>query len=236
MAACSLTLTGMIAVGGPGSCCGSDGGGQKIQPLSFGCPNAIYQGIASTDCPVLIATPGAAGDAFVECPATQDLDTIQLLFVKATQPVVVRIGADAADLLGSAGSFPTGFVGGETFTVKVDGVTVAITFTSGAQSAAQVAVQINQAAVAAGLSFLPAYVQTNGQIGLRGLATGSDGSLQVTVANATIGFPSLTTVAGDGSDVTGRTLLLEFDTNDPPGRIQISGNARVEVLAAGTPV
>ena len=223
----------MIAVGGPG-CCSSDGA-QKIQPLSFGCPNTLYQGISSTDCPVSIATPGAAGAAFIEGPATQDLSSVQLLFVKATQPVVVRIGAEPAELLGSAGIFPTGFAGGETFTFKVDGVTVATTFTAGAQTAAQVAVQINQAAVAAGLAFLPAFVQTNGQLGLRGSATGKDGSIQVTVARATIGYPSLVTVAGQGSDVTARTLLLEFDSNDPPGRIQISGNARVEVLAAGIP-
>lgn len=234
MAACALTLTGMIAVGGPG-CCGSSGESQKIQPLSFGCPNTLYQAIASTDCPVAIATPGTPGQAFIPCPGTQDLASVSLLLVKASQPVLLRIGAAPATLQGASGTFPTSFAGGETFTFKADTITVATTFTSGAQSAAQVAVQINQAAVAAGLDYLPASVSSNGQLKLTGEKTGKDGSLQVTVANATIGFPTLLTTLGAGTDQTVRTLLAEFDPSSSPGAILISGNARVEILAAGTP-
>lgn len=207
----------------------------KIQPLSFGCPNTVYQAIASTDCAVLVATPGTPGQAFVPCPATQDLASVALLMVKASQPVVLRINAAPASLQGAGGTFPTSFAGGETFTFKADGVTIATTFTSAEQSAAQVAVKINQAAIAAGLDHLPVSVGTNGQLKLVGEATGPGGAIQVTVANATIGFPITTTTLGTGVDLTGRTLLAEFDPLAPPGRILISGNARVEVLAAGSP-
>lgn len=237
MASCSLKLTGQVVVGG--ACgCDSSSPSQKIQALGFSCPDATYQAIAGTECPVQVQTSGIPGQNWVDCPATKDLAGIRLLVLKASNPLVVRIGAGVALLQGSAGTFPTGFSGGQTFSFKADGVLVAVTFQSGDQSAAQVASRINQAAVAAGLSYLPATVLTSGQLQLQGALTGSQGSVEVTVTNSTIGFPTATKVFGAGSDQTLRTAILEFDpfTITPPARIQLSGTARVEVLAAGDPL
>jgi hypothetical protein len=157
-----------------------------------------------------------------------------MLYLKSSAPVRLRIGAAPAELLGTSGTFPTLFAGGEDFDVTVDGTVVATTFTSGAQSAAQVAAQINQAAIGAGLAFLPAFVQTNGQLGLRGSATGSQGSLVITDPNATIGFASASSATGEGEDVNVSGLLLtQFDPSQAPERIQVSGSALIEVLAAG---
>lgn len=232
---CQLTLQGQVVVGG-GGCCGGDGGSQKIQGLSFGCPYTLFQAIFSTDCAVPIVTSGAVGDAWVELPGTGVVGGYLLLIVKSTGAVRLRIGAAPAELLGAAGTFPTGFAGGETFAFIVDSVAVAVVFTSGAQSVLQVATQINQAALGAGLDFLPAFAQTNGQLGLRGEKTGKQGSLDITTARAAIGFPSAAAESegeGEDQDVSG-LLLQQFPNNDMPTRIQISGNAQVEVLAAGT--
>lgn len=237
MASCSLKLSGQVTVGG-GACCDSSSPSQKIQALGFSCPDATYQAIVGTDCAVLVQTSGLPGQNWLDCPGTKDLAGIRLLVLKASSPVVLRIGAAVAQLVGSGGTFPTGFSGGETFSFKADGVLVAVTFQSGDQSAAQVASRINQAAVAAGLSYLPATVLSSGQLQLQGVLTGSQGSVEVTVTRSAIGFPTALKVLGAGSDLTVRTAILEFDptTSTPPARVQVSGVARVEVLAAGDPL
>lgn len=233
---CTVELSGRVVVGGPGcGCSGSSSPNQKIQGLSFGCPGVVFGAVASTDCAVGIATAGAVGDAFVELPTSDSLGAFHLLVVKTTAPAMLRIGAAPAQVLGSGGSFPTGFGGGETLTFDVDGTTVAVTFTAGAQSAAQVAAEINQAAIGAGLSFLPASVQSSGQLRLAGSATGSQGSLEVTSGNATVGLPTSAAVAGSGEDVRiSGTFMAQFDTANAPSRIQVSGSAQIEVLSAGT--
>ena len=55
--------------------------------------------------------------------------------------------ADVARVEGSGGTFPTGFAGGETLELAVDGAaSFTTTFTAGAQTAAQAAAEINAAA------------------------------------------------------------------------------------------
>jgi hypothetical protein len=232
--ACQLNLSGNIIVGGQG--CGCEGGNTKVQGLSFACPYTTFQAVASTDCAVAIATPGAPGDSFVELPTSDAIGSFLLLALKSSAPVVLRIGAGEAVLLGSGGIFPTGFAGGELFAFVVDSVAVNVTFQSGDQSASQVAVRVNQAAVAAGLSFLPMTLQTNGQLKIAGQKTGVAGFVDIVTANAAIGFPSAAAyVEGGGKDQRVSGLLLQqFDPSVPPARIQISGTAQIEVLAAGT--
>jgi len=232
---CALTLSGQIVVGGPNGCGCGDVLSQKIQGLGFACSSAIYQAISGTDCAVAIATAGAAGDVFQELPGTDAVGAVQLLLLKSSGTVVLRIGADEAELLGSGGTFPTLFAGGETFAFSVDGTAVAVTFTSGAQTAQQVINQINAAAALAGLTFMPAFLQSNGQVGLRGQATGAAGVVDITTANATVGFASAAALAaGAGVDLTvSGVTLMQFPANDAPERILVSGTAQIEVLAAG---
>lgn len=232
---CALTLSGQIVVGGPGGCGCGDVLSQKIQGLGFACASAIFQAIAGTECAVAIATAGAAGDAFQELPSVSSVGGIQLLLLKSSQPVVLRIGADNAELLGTGGTFPTLFAGGETFAFKVDALTVPVTFTSGDQTAQQVVNRINSAAALAGGTTMPAFLQSSGQVGLRGVATGEDGLVDITTANATVGFASAAAEAhGAGEDLPVQGIaLLQFPQSSPPERIQISGTAQIEVLAAG---
>lgn len=235
MGTCSLTLSGQIVVGGPGCGCSGSDLSQKLVGLGFACSGQIYQAIGGTDCAVPIATPGAAGDSFIELPNVSSIGGFQLLALKSSAKVVLRIGADVAELLGSGGTFPTLFSGGETFAFKVDASTVTVTFTAGAQTAQQVINQINASAMLLGVTFLPAFLQSNGQVGLRGVRTGPDGLVDITVANATVGFASAAAeAAGAGADVLVNGLtLMQFDPSSPPERIQISGSAQIEVLAAG---
>ncbi len=238
MGTCSLTLSGQILVGGPGCGCSGSDLSQKLVGLGFACSGQIYQAIGGTDCAVPIATAGAVGDVFQELPNVSSIGGFQLLALKTSAKVMLRIGAAPAELLGSGGTFPTLFSGGQTFAFDVDSVSVPVVFQAGDQTAAQVVSRINQAAIAAGLTFLPAFVQTNGQVGLRGTRTGLTGFVDVTTANATVGFPSSVAPAGyasgEGSDVLVNGLtLMQFDPSSPPERIQISGSAQIEVLAAG---
>lgn len=232
---CQLTLNGQIIVGGPNGCGCGDVSSQKVLGLGFACATAIYQAIAGTECAVAIATAGAPGDVFQELPATSPIGGFQLLALKTNAPVVLRIGADEAELLGSGGTFPTLFAGGETFAFSVDGHAVAVTFQAGDQTAQQCINRINAAAALAGLTFLPAFLQSNGQVGLRGAATGAAGVVDITTANATVGFPSAAALAeGAGADLPVQgVVLLQFPANDPPARIQISGSAQIEILAGG---
>jgi hypothetical protein len=236
MSACGLQLQGALIVGGAGGCGCSSGADTKVVNLALACAAAFFGAVASTECAQAVSTAGALGDNWVELPVSEAVGGIQFAYVKTTAPVMLRIGAAPAELAGASGAFPTGFVGGETFAFTVDGVAVATTFTSGAQSALQVATQINQAAVGAGLAFLPASVQTNGQLMLRGLKTGSQGSVDITTANATVGYPSASGFAeGEGQDIPVSGLFLnQFDQLTAPERIQISGVASVEVLLAGS--
>ncbi len=112
---------------------------------------------------------------------------------------------------------------------------MAFNFAGASLSAVQVAQQINAAAIAAGLSFLPASVSTAGQLVLTGLRTGVDGALLIGTGIAAIGLPTTAAVNGSGADVdVWGAFLVQFGQTGP-SRIQISGNAKIEILAAGTP-
>jgi hypothetical protein len=100
-----------------------------------------------------------------------------------------------ATLLGSGGTFPTAFSGGQAFSFAIDGVTVSGTFTSGDQTAAQCAARMNAAAMIAGFAYVP-FVVEGGQIRVNGSDASSAGEVEVLTINATIGFSALTTDSG----------------------------------------
>ena len=127
-----------------------------------------------------------------------DVTQARLIWIDADGALEVTLGGTVgtvATLLGAGGTFPTAFVGGEAFSFKVDGVTVAGTFLSGDQSAAQCAQRLNAAAVLAGLAFLPFAVE-GGQIRVSGANASLAGKVEVVTVNAAIGFASLTSDLG----------------------------------------
>ena len=238
--ACELTLKGSLSVPGSGcgsgsGGCGSDTGSSKTVSLSFSCAGQQYQAIRGSDCVERIQTLGAPGSQFVDLPSISGLTAIEFLYLKTSNPLIVRVGAAPATQLGSGGVFPTGFTGGEIFVAKFDGVNVAVTFTAGAQTAQQVANQVNAAGALAGLAFAVASVATTGQILLTGALTGPLGSIVVTTPNAVIGFAATGTTVGGGVDTyINGVYMVQFDKSNAPSLIQVSGSAGIEVLAAGT--
>ena len=100
----------------------------------------------------------------------------------------------------------------------------------------RVAQRINAAAALAGLATPRAVVQTSGQLAVSGVATGSQGSVDVTggTGRATLGL-ALGSVSGLGEDLNVYgSMLCEFPTYpDAPSRIQVSGTATLDVVAAG---
>ena len=123
------------------------------------------------------------------------------------EAAVNGVAPTVATLLGSGGTFPTNFVGGEAFSFRVDGVTVAGTFTSAAQSVQQVVNELNARAMLAGLGFVPFQV-LSGQIWLHGDDDSSAGKVEVLTTNATIGFAALTSTIG--TDADGVTAPLQL--------------------------
>lgn len=231
---CELTLDGHLSVGGDGcGCTSGEGMSQTVRGLSLSCRHATFQAIKSTDCAVQLSTAGVAGDNWAELPVT--LSRYELLSLKSSAAIKVRIGAAPATKLGSGASFPAN-LDGLTFAFTVDGSAVSFAFAGTALTAAQAAAQINAAAIADGLDYLPAAVDPSGQVRLSGKATGVQGSLQVTTGQALLGLATMSAAekgAGADLDVWG-ALLLQFGTSGP-SRIQLSGSAKIEMLAAGTP-
>ena len=232
----SVTLNGVLEVGGD-ACVSSCGGDDRlIYSLALKCGTAIYQSVVAVPKDLQIQTAGVIGSAFVDLDVLEDLLAIELLYLKSNAPMVVRVGAGPAVLTGTSGVFPTGFVGGETFNVTIDGVPVAVTFLVGDQTAAQVVARINAAAALAGLATPRATVLSSGQIQITGILTGPQGTLAVTSGTGAtqIGFAGTPSAVGTGADVQiYGTLLLEFNASTAPARVQVSGVGSLKILAAG---
>ncbi len=240
MSANRVELQGVITVG-DGAGCGpcTAPGSMKSQGIALACSSKYYEAIVSSDAPIAVATPGAVGAAWIDLPVTSALEQIELLLVRSNAPMRLRLGAEPAQLIGEGATYPTGFVGGETLVLELDGVPLSLAFTSGAQTAQQVANQINAAAALAGFAYMPASVQ-GGQLALEGRATGVQGNVDVASGSAVtaLGFTALETAQGEGEDLDFNGLyLVEYGrgASYAPSRVQISGTGSIEVFAAGTP-
>lgn len=230
---CTLVLDGHLSVGGDGCGCTDGSMSNTTRGLSLECSSQSFDAIKSTDCAVQIATLGSIGQNWVELPIT--LGMYRLLSLKSSAAVRLRFGAAPAVIAGSGGAFPATTINTSMFAFTADAVPVSFAFVGASLSAAQVAAQINAAAISAGLDFLPAAVTDAGQLTLSGKKTGVDGSLAITTGIAAIGLPTTVAVKGSGSDLdVWGAFLIQFSQTGP-SRIQISGNAKIEILAAGTP-
>lgn len=235
----SLLLRGSLDVGagcgGCGGCsgCGSD---RTMRALGLRCPgSSYYQSVVATGAPIRVQTTGAPGDEFVDLDLLADLIGVEFLYVKSDAPIVLRLDAEAARVVGSGGTFPTGFAGGETLTLDVDGTAVTATFQVGDQTAAQVVARINGACAIAGLPTPRASVSGT-QVAVDGVLTGPEGNVDVTggTGAATLGLSGASAV-GSGQDIpVWGTFLAEFRTYpDSVSRVQVSGQASLSIVAAG---
>lgn len=237
----TISVKGVLEVGG-GACVSSCANGDRsVKSIGLRCATGQqFQSAVETAEPIRIQTPGGPGSTFIDLSLLGDLTAIELLFVRSDQPIVLRIGADEAELLGVGGIFPTLFVGGETLLVDVNGTLVTVAFLVGDQTAAQCVARINAAFALAGFATPRAEVDTTGQIRLTGIGTGTESTLEVTggTGAATLGFGTLPSDTGAGADVpVWGTFLAEFGVAGsipaPPARVQVSGTANITVVAAG---
>lgn len=243
MASCSLTLTGNIVVGGDacGACVGGVGSSaaRKVQPLAFACPGVTFAKVVSTDCPSSVDS----ALAFVPIPGDGELSAYQFVYIRTNQAMTLRLDAEGANAQGATGTFPTGFGGGETFSFRYDtrqtdgsfvvDFTVAVTFTAAAQSAQDVANEINAAAALLGQPAIASVV--NGQVLLTDPKRGADRKWTNVTPNATIGFAAgIAERIGKGEEIPIQGIFMaEFGASSTLSRIEVKGSGTIEVLAAG---
>lgn len=233
----TLLLRGSLDVGsdcGAGAGCG--GTDRTVRALSLRCPGtAYYQTVVATGAPIRVQTVGVIGAQYVDLDLLLDFVGIEFLYLKSDSPISLRLNAAAAVLLGSGGTFPTGFVGGETLTFTLDGTPVSVAFLAGDQTAAQVAARINAACALVGLATPRASVASSGQVQIAGVLTGAAGTVVITggTGAATLGLAG--SAVGSGADVpVWGTYLSEFRPYpDAVTRVQVSGQANLTIVAAG---
>lgn len=162
--------------------------------------------------------------------ATGDL---RLIYIEAEGDVDFWLSgtpATTAEITGTAGTFPTGFNGGETLSLNVDGVVFLTTFTVDDQTLAQVMARINAAAALAGLSGFVAKAATS-QLKIESL-TGGSGSVVVVVGGtgrATLGLPLGTST---GVDPVPNTAPVRLRRLADPSSSQVSGLRSWALLTA----
>lgn len=239
----SISIRGSITAGS--GLCQSDGGvGQLVRQLGLGgcCGDGVsYSSVVVTA--VQVATPGDVGQNFAQLDALADLAEIELLYVQTSARVRFRIDARASTTLGVGGIYPTNFAGGETVDWTMDGMSpVTVTFTSGDQSVEQVAARFNAAAALVGAPTPRVTVQL-GQLLFtsakaspvaaesRNVLTGSTPTL------TRLGLLAPTVTPGKGGDVEIVGMGLWQFPRSPiaPVRVDVSGNAKIEIIAAGRP-
>lgn len=231
---CAVNITGTISSGGCGGCgdselgCGG-GAGIKQQSIGYGCGALYFESVKSTDCAVQVSTPGAVGQYWEDLPVT--LKAYGLLSIQSTAPIALRIGAAVAELLGTPIALPIN-VDGLTLELELEGTALAVVFdTLGPIPLTDVAHQINAAAVRAGFQYLPASA-VGSQLLIKSEHTGKSAEINAGVGRALFGLGEQAFGGGEEIKVNGATLLQFANAVSD---VLISGQAQVQVFAAGTP-
>lgn len=243
--ACSLEFTGSIVVPGSSGAFITGSGSEKRVALQFEQITRQFENVVSTDCPFEIAS---AVD-FIPMPLADEMVTVDFLaaLVRGSNAILIEfLFGDLPRFVGVGGTFPTGFTGGETFEFKLqtyndvtgvfdDDFTVLTTFTAAAQAAQDVANEINAAVMLAGASICALVTVSAGQLLLKGTKPGATQRLEISVANATIGFDG-TKVADLG---TGTPLFVNGNFQSeiasvPGDQLWLRGTAALDLLLAGT--
>lgn len=157
-----------------------------------------------------------------------DISELRVLAVRAETGLSIAPAgglATSAQTQAAGGTFPTGFAGGETLDFDVDGVTVAVAFDVLDQTLDAVVNRINGAVALAGLraAAQPAIAAflNGGQLLLRSPTSGAASALvlRAGTANAVLGLPATTTVAGVNASAGQSPLVLQspaIDGDLPP--------------------
>lgn len=236
----NITLKGSLQIGGDacGSSCGNSS--NNVRPLSLRCGSGLYETVIDTATPLVIQTQGLPGAAFVDLEVLGDLTAIEFLYAESTGPMVLRIGASEAQLTATGATYPTGFTGGETLNIVIDGTPVAVVFDVADQTLQQVVARINAACALATLATPRAAMSSplGGQLVIFGTLTGAQGSVEVVsgTASADLGLTNGAVAVGGGDDVPINGLFIaQFPSypNAAPARVQVSGQGRLSLVGAG---
>lgn len=239
----NLVLNGYLQASGDGCGCSAPSGQDvATRKLGLRCSPAYYQSIIETPVPIRVSTAGLPGAEFVEVDALAGFVGIEFLQVRSDGgPMVLCIDAGPAELTSGAMTLPTGFVGGETMTVAIDGGTpVVVTFQAGDQSLAQVVARINAAFALAGLPTPRCVAVGTTQIKLLGIRCGIDpaapanASVVVSATPAAIPFPTTSAYATGAHIPIQGLFVAEFPPYpNAPKRVEVSGQGTLSILAAG---
>lgn len=243
----NLTVTDGAGCGG----CSTD---QVTKPLGLGPPGSMSSGCCTggltydeaATFSTAIATVGAIGAQFVDLPALNAFTAIEFLRLVSSARIRLRINPTRPQMTGAA-PLPVGGVvaGAATFTVT-DSVgtqfVAAVNFSGATNTPALVVSAINSTLAAAGAPFPPdgqiarlsvtnALVIVNPGIGPASflqLAAGAPIDLGLGVV--------LVRVSGTSSDLpdTEGLVVLQFPRSpNAPTKIQVSGTATLDIVAAG---
>lgn len=234
----TITSSGTLTV--QDSTC-SSGAGQTTRDLSLGRGGDACSGSKEVSASVCSQISIDTTD-FVDVDALDALSEILFLFVRSSADATLRLYALPASALAVSGSFPTGFVGGETLLTTIDGVLVTTTFDVADQSAAQCVARINAAFALAGLT-TPLASVVSGQIQVLGVETkvGAAGVGELSFAGtgaAQLGLdsgssPTITQAQGQDTLISGLYMAEYPVSSGAPTKVQISGSATVDMVAGG---
>lgn len=160
-----------------------------------------------------------------------DVQQVRLVYIEADAEIDVSFGgaaATAAIVTGSGGTFPTGFVGGETLDVEIDNLGVVnVIFTAGASTAQDVANEINAAFANAGIlsggvPVAPATV-VGGEVRLTSPTTGISSEVDITAGGTSLATLGLTAGVTNGVNAEAGTSQYSLQRMADPSGTSISG-------------
>ncbi len=226
-----LTLKGYLypGDGGCSSCSRSSATAAAPFELAFRNCAERYAVVRSGDAQVQTSPA-----EFQPLPVADSFEAIELLALRTSGPVKVRLGGQPARVTTSS-VFPLVALAGAELDFGVDGIPVGVVFETGDDTPVEVARRINAAAALVGVPFQPAYV-ASGQVVIEGQKTGSLGTLTDFhgAAAALLGL-MVPDQVGEGAELAVDGLvLLQFQRTQGVQRIEVCGSASVSVLAAGT--
>jgi hypothetical protein len=155
-----------------------------------------------------------------------DVAEARLVYIEADGEVDVTFGgvlATAAIVTGVGGTYPTGFVGGETLELDIDnGGSFTVTFTVGASLLADVINEINAAAALTGLA--PIASDSGGQLRLTSPTTGPTSEVEVVAGGTALATLGLTATVVNGlSGTPGTSPVSVRRPADPAGASAAAG-------------
>jgi hypothetical protein len=235
----SISFAGSLSFTAGGACgCSTNG-----ETVAIG----FEGGAQSFDVVLTTATPYIfTASSFVPMPLSDEMVTVSFISMATTQGTSVQLLVGAPPVWnGTAGVFPTGFVGGETFTFALQtyvpatggwstDATIAVVFTVAAQTAQDVARAINSALALLGYPPL-ATVLTSGQLSLTRAEPGQTKRLAAVVPNTVIGYPATSLGAtGTGSPVMVSGVYIAQFPAISADNFWLQGSAYLSLLLAGT--